>query len=160
MGVYTGTVPTFLAGELPDADKFTEITNFMTAWTSSLTAYTPTMSSSGGGASVGNGTLTAGYSRIGKTVVVRIVLTWGSTTTYGSGFVRFSLPVTSVALDQVGPGTVVDSGTATILGASHIDAGSPTLLIPISTGGVVTGTSPMTWTTNDQLRSFMMYEAA
>lgn len=31
MGSYTGTVPTFLAGELPDADKFTEISNFMTA---------------------------------------------------------------------------------------------------------------------------------
>lgn len=31
MGIFTGTVPSFLAGELPDADKFTSMTDFETA---------------------------------------------------------------------------------------------------------------------------------
>ena len=55
--------------------------------------YTPVWSSSGTQPVVNNGTLTGSYKRIGQTVLVRISLTLGSTSTVGSGVYRISLPV-------------------------------------------------------------------
>lgn len=60
-------------------------------------AYTTTWSGSTTSPSLGNGSLLAAYSQAGKLVNFRIVLTAGSTTTYGSGTWGFTLPVATIA---------------------------------------------------------------
>ena len=54
------------------------------------TAYTPTWTAATTNPSIGNGTLAGRYTQIGKTCVLVIGLTAGSTTTYGSGNWSFS----------------------------------------------------------------------
>lgn len=60
----------------------------------SWTAYTPTWSSSGTAPAIGNGTLTGRYIQLGKLVVFRIFWQAGSTTTFGTGYWTWTLPVT------------------------------------------------------------------
>ena len=56
------------------------------------TSFTPTWQASGTAPSLGNGTLTGYYKKIGRQVAVRINLTAGSTTTYGTGSLRLRPP--------------------------------------------------------------------
>lgn len=129
------------------------------AWT----AYTPTWSSSGA-PSLGNGTLTGAYWKAGKTVFVRIALTTGTTTTYGSGSWTFSLPFTARTVSghsswSIWIGDVVarDVSTATYhRNTCHI--GFSTTAV-----GVVdsySSSSPFTWATGDHLALNIMYETA
>lgn len=158
MGSYTGTVPTFLAGELPDADKFTEVSNFMTAETSVWTSYTPVWSSAATQPVKNNGTLTGRYRRMGKTIDALIVLVCGSTTTYGTGEWRFTLPVTAVDLLDVGICFIFDNGLQTRPGVCHLI--TTTTVAPDSAGGTCTNTVPQTWTTADQCVIRITYSAA
>lgn len=76
----------------------------------SWTAYTPAVTATTTDPVVGNGTLTGQYIQIGSLVWVKIVLVAGTTTTFGSGFWRFSLPVTP-EVDEVLPGNIIDSSS-------------------------------------------------
>lgn len=58
------------------------------AWNS----WTPTFTASGGGFSLGNGTLTARYATLGKVVHIEITLVRGTTTSFGTGNVSCNLP--------------------------------------------------------------------
>lgn len=58
------------------------------AWTS----YTPTWTAATTNPVLGNGTLVGRYKQFGKTVLVNITLTAGSTTTFGTGAYSFALP--------------------------------------------------------------------
>lgn len=69
------------------------------AWT----AFTPAMTFSGGGSlTIGNGSISGAYRQVGKTLDVNIDLRVGSTTSFGTGDWRFTLPnsLTSVARRQ------------------------------------------------------------
>lgn len=59
-----------------------------TAWT----AYTPSWTASGSNPAIGNGSITGQYKVIGKTLYLRITMQTGTTTTFGSGTYRVSLP--------------------------------------------------------------------
>jgi hypothetical protein len=79
------------------------------------TTYTPTWIGSVSNPSLGNGTLTAYYIKVGRVVHFLIKLTMGSTTTFGSGTYDFTLPLTASS----------DYETYFPLGnASGVDAGS------------------------------------
>jgi hypothetical protein len=160
MGSYSGTVPSFLAGELPDATKLKEVTDFMTAATAAWTTFTPTLVSSSGSPTIGNGTLTGRYKRLGKDVLVEIVLTRGSTTSFGTGFISFgNLPVTArTTVSAAGSATLFDSGTNSFVGSCHLE--TTTSIAPLSASGVITSTVPFTWATSDIIRLSMTYEAA
>jgi hypothetical protein len=159
MGVYTGTVPTFLAGELPDADKFIEITNYMTASTSAWTTYTVTWSG-GAGVSLGNGTLVGKYRQLGKTVQVKIKLVAGSTTTFGSTVWSFSLPVTALSTSvEVGSLYMLDSGTANRSGSCLLNT-TTTLFCITSADTDVGPSTPQAWANGDALVACITYEAA
>lgn len=126
------------------------------AWIS----YTPTLTN----ITIGNGTLIGQFRREGTTIHYRIKLTWGSTTS-SSGSHTFTLPVAPHAdytvNAHVGDATMYDSGTAAIAGTVLISSGSQ---IVVGTGATtqtaVATTSPMTWTTNDQMFISGTYEAA
>lgn len=132
-----------IASELRDA--FDEI-DTTEAWTS----YTPTWSSSGTQPALGNGTIIGGYTTKGKLAFVRATLIMGSTTTYGTGTWRMSLPgaITSVANYQSGALLLLDNGTAEKAGIvyTHTDLDKVSL---VSATAAVTATSPHTWTNGD-----------
>lgn len=114
--------------------------------------YTPTWSN----LTVGNGTVTAWYVRIGNTVHYRVRLVWGSGTT-ASGLFYPSLPV--APLDPLGSPSIVTffdtSAAAWQIGAyalnNYILAGSV---------GRASATVPWTWAAGDSVTITGTYEAS
>ena len=147
MGVYTGSGPTD-----PVVGNKTSVTNFgvptadaIQALASTYTAYTPTWTSSGTAPAIGNGTITGGYTQVGKLVVFFANLTTGSTTTFGTGAYSVSLPVTAAT----GPTQILaceafDTSTGFYYrGVSRIDSGSANVTRTHFVDGV---TGPSGWT--------------
>lgn len=66
--------------------------------------YAVTWTATGGGNSVGNGSLVGRYRKLGKEVTLQIMLTFGSTSNPGSGQYSFSLPfqAANLGIDTIG----------------------------------------------------------
>lgn len=119
---------------------------------------------------VGNGTVTARYFRIGRWVVFELKFVMGSTSAMGTNGTH-SLPVTAasryaVDVDSYGVINILDSGTANYSGISICGStttgkiavwnASGTYLQPVT----FSSTIPMTWTTSDAFMIKGFYEAA
>lgn len=132
------------------------------AWT----AYTPTLA--GTGWAIGNGTITGAYCQIGKVVVMRVEITFGSTSTFdATNAPTISLPVTAgTGMAQVG--TFVTHAfdlSAAAWYLIHARGASATTVTLQSLGAAgllanVTSTSPFTWATSDVIRLSGVYQAA
>lgn len=121
------------------------------AWTS----YTPTNSN----VTVGNGTQTAYYFQMGKTVFFQYRLLFGSTTSFG-GVVQIGVPVAAVRR-QVVPAFMLDNGTRGYTGCAVIASSSAAPIHSESgSNGNVAAAAPFTWTTNDELIVEGIYEAS
>lgn len=118
--------------------------------------YSPTFTSSGGGAAVGNGTLVGKYMKRCKTITLMIRLTLGSTTTFGTGYIQFSTPVTALNTDHVGPAGVQDISANSFTAACHLE--NTNTVTPYSASGVISSTSPFTWAAGDIVRLTISYE--
>jgi hypothetical protein len=157
MGSWDSTVPTFPVQSVRAADLQT-LADIVTALTASWTTYAPTWSSATGSPSIGNGTITAGYRQVGKTVDYSGQLIIGSTTTVaGTGQWRMSMPVPASATFPVHVGSCwifspVYAGTCQI--------NSTTILEFTATDSAITGTTPYIMGTGDQMRWSITYEAA
>jgi hypothetical protein len=94
------------------------------AWTT----YTPTWSTLGTAATLANGSLTGRYLKIGRTVQLLIVLSFGSSTNGGTGGYSFSLPATaaSVVEQQLGA-KAFTLGGLNWAGNSYIQASGSTV---------------------------------
>lgn len=128
--------------------------NNTAAWTS----YTPTTTN----ITIGNGTWSASYIQIGKTVHLKVRFTFGSTSSI-SGAATFSLPVTAtgfgygVANLNRGSnyqGVALVSGTGNVVANAVNASGTYALLSSTSS------TVPATWTTGDVISLSLTYEAA
>lgn len=121
--------------------------------------YTPTLTN----VTIGNGTVSARYCVIGKTLFYEGKLTRGSTTSF-SGGVNISLPKTISTTNKsnecpIGIGTALDSGNAVyyappVYGGSAtsfyiVAAKADTTYTTISSSGAVNATVPFTWGTGD-----------
>jgi hypothetical protein len=163
MGVYTGSVPTFLASELPDSDKFDEITDFMTAATSAWTTWTPTLTN----LTLGSGSSMGRYRQLGKTVDFRWKFIFGSGSAI-TGLPRFSLPVAPhanyiVTVDLLGVGTLGDTGNNSYWALARLGSGSTGEIVGIGTSSqhiAVSSTVPFTWGSGDSMSVSGTYEAA
>jgi hypothetical protein len=127
-----------------------------TAWTPALT---------GTGWALGNGTVAGVYCRTGKTVHTRMLITFGSTSTFGSTALNVSLPVTAASqrctldcsADDVSAGVhylmtgAVALGSAVILNALQSAVGLTEAVI---------STKPFTWASGDFIVINGTYEAA
>jgi hypothetical protein len=130
------------------------------AWTS----YTPTWV----GITVGNATITTKYCQVGKLVTVSIKLVVGSTTSFPSGYVQVSGPITGVTMPSRILGRVYyeDAGVAAYLGAVKQDAASVFAIVPeivsgtYPTFGNTSSTVPFTFGTGDIIEAYFSYEAA
>lgn len=121
------------------------------AWTS----YTVTWTNG----TIGNGILEGKFWRLGKLVVFRIDLIWGSTTT-SSGTWSFSLPVSAVSTRAycVAHGDFIDTGTTD--GDVRGRLTSATTFLPKAGASVLSPTTPHTWANTDELHMIGIYEAA
>lgn len=123
--------------------------------------YTPTWTSSGGGAAIGNAAVVAQYSRSGNTVCVDIDIIVGSTTTFGSGFLQIGMPTTPASASQFMVGTVylnhASSGLTTVGVAQQNPSTSVVNLQANGATAPVSGTVPWTWATGDRITLHVQY---
>lgn len=134
------------------------------------TAYTPTWTAATTNPSIGNGTLAGRYTQIGKTCVLVIGLTMGSTTTYGSGEWSFSLPKTAKntsGINYYGVAHIRNAGTANYERVAQIAPPVSTTVIntfidPTSGSNSfnISSTVPFTWGDGDALGIEITYEIA
>ena len=115
--------------------------------------------------SIGNGTLSGRYTQIGKSVIYSIALVMGSTTTYGSGIWRFSLPksVASSSVRYIGQWRAYDTSTdASYSGVTSLSSGNSGIIIFSRDQGssTLSDVVPFTWASGDELFMTIVYETA
>lgn len=122
--------------------------NLIDCW---ATTYTPSLTSGGTAPSLGNGALTGTYSIDGSRCFFEMSLTLGSTTTLGSGELRFSVPLL-LAVDSICGQAWINIGgtnyTAVVKGA----AGAAYVSVVRDTSGSVTYNSPAVFGSGDFIR--------
>jgi hypothetical protein len=131
-------------------------------WEGAWTTWTPTNNN----ISLGNGTLTARYSKVGKTINFIWRVIFGSTTTI-SGSPNFTLPFGTASDNQNFQAALLDSGTAWLGafasgsgGVVYMDLAFTNGTYLTTSGGGFSSTAPFTWTTNDSIVVKGSYEAS
>lgn len=149
-----------------DADTYTMYTG--AAWLAvasgkTWTTFTPTWTGSVSNPVLGNGTCVGAYLQVGKTVRFKIVLTVGSTTTFGSGAYGLSLAV--APNDSFAAAAVyIDASASTrCSGSAWLTSGSGVFRMLPPTDAASAGISPtvpFTFATSDQILVSGIYETA
>lgn len=124
------------------------------------TSYTPTWTGSGSNPSVGNGSLSSVWSRRGRQITWTLDLNIGSTTTFGTGEWRFSLPPGGVSASQPAWGSCLmyDSSGTPVVGVIYVAAGATYAVVYMhGTAGTMSPTAPFTWANGDFLRAQISY---
>ena len=125
------------------------------------TAYTPTWMASGTNPTVGNGLLTGRYSVVNELVFVEVRVSFGSTTTAGTGNYRFGTPVNIDPLASFGSpggsGFLVDASASDVwtvaVGYSDLDQNRVLLRFTSATAfGEVGAAAPVAWAIGDSFQ--------
>ena len=132
-------------------------------WGSPWTDYTPVF----GNFTLGNGTVDAAYTRLGKTVHYRCLITFGSTTAI-TGTMSVWHPVTAEVGESVMPTVLYrpDGGSFYLGLVTPSGATSSIMRVPVQTGGgdmvasSITATVPTTWATGGTISIAGTYEAS
>lgn len=161
MGLTWKTPRTWTAGEKPSAGTYNaDIRDQFKAIGDPWTAFTPVWTATTTNPTLGNGTLTGFWMQAGKLTFYSIVLTTGSTTTYGAGSYSFSLPANAVRQMSCGDVRLFDtSGSSNMSGSAFVDTGLSTVRL-LHSSGSVTPTQPFTFATGDVIMVAGNYEAA
>ena len=129
-------------------------------------SYGPTVVPASGSFAIGNGTLAGRYTEVGETVCFKVKITFGSTTTLGSGAsYSFGLPpiARDTAVDDSFASLLLDASAST-LGYRSASAFSFTssdfgiILHEGSSGQFVGPTSPWLWASGDIIRVSGTYQ--
>jgi hypothetical protein len=137
----------------------------VTEWTD----FTPVWSSAGTQPSIGNGTITGKYRRVGDSVEIFTEVYSGSTTTYGTGAYSFSMPA-GLIIDS---NKIATSGDRTVLGVAALFGTRPynadvthngalsqqvsaSLHTSATIGARISNTFPETWTNVGNINSFSL----
>lgn len=134
------------------------------AWT----AYTPDWINSGAvQPAIGNGSIVGRYRKVGRTVQFRVVITCGTTTTYGTAGGQFSIGLPAQAHGtgrQICHGDAGIGSTYGMRGRIEASAYTAALWTPGTAAGgadrAVTTSQPAVWTTGSVLVLAGTYEAA
>lgn len=111
--------------------------------------YTPTLTTSGGSVTIGNGDISGSYCRTGTQVAGNINFTVGSTTVFngGGGTLRFSIPYTpiSISLQRQVQAEIIDATTpaAPYMTGGLVQQSVAYLTLIRDTTGLVTSASPI-----------------
>lgn len=123
------------------------------------TTYTPVWGGGDGTQTIGNGTLTASYTRNGRSIIVNFNMQMGTTTTYGVGATEynFSVPITARSIGwQYGAGEM--NFTANYLASLRIAGGQNNFII-IYDGypGPARYNRPEVWISGGRVRGTIEY---
>ncbi|MEU6496452.1 hypothetical protein ABZ890_39750 [Streptomyces sp. NPDC046984] len=138
-----------------------EVAKVPGAWTS----YTPAWTGSTTNPSIGNGTLTGRYTKLGPTVMCEIFLIPGSTTTFGSGTYLLSVPFAKATATEAVGAARLTAGSV-FLGHCILGSGANTMNVTFpnqSNNGLGQNwgnTVPATFAAGHTLRMSITYEAA
>lgn len=118
--------------------------------------YTPNVSWTGGGGSVGNATVEGYYrERLDGDMDCHILFTWGSTTTAGSAQLQLSTPPGATqysAFMTFGAGVLNDSGTVQYPVIPYLNGAGANILFSVNgSPGYVTSAYPITLATGDSI---------
>lgn len=150
MAVWTTTPRSWSVGETVTAANMNaqirDFANAFGAWGS----YTPTWGATSAPA-IGNGSITGAYAQIQKTVHFRLGVTFGTTTTFGSGNYTLTIPTTAASGLSFWSFLGYALQTSTYQLTLDVNGGSSTAALNYqsSTAGVktrVSPTAPVTWT--------------
>ena len=138
------TPRTWVGGEVMTAANLNlEVRDAISGTQGAWTTYAPTWTSSTN-PSIGNGTLSGRYRRIGKTVDIVVTMAAGSTTTFGAGAYSFSLPagLTLVSPARYGSGEVRPSSSSVYAAIPYTASGAIMVRVALNaTSPVVTNLS-------------------
>lgn len=139
------TAATATGGQVVSATFWnTEIRDAVNGIQSAWTTYTPTWSSSGTQPTLGNGSATGRYMRVGKTLHYVIVVGVGSTSTVGTGSYVWSLPFTVATPGRAaGYGGMFDASAAVDLTRVAIFVSSTTVGLSDAVGVRVGAAAPV-----------------
>lgn len=126
-----------------------------TAWMSYIPAWTASVSNP----AIGNGTIVGKYKLVGKTCHFYIIITMGTTTTYGSGYWSVTLPTPAAAEFQIVNAQVRDASAGNEKAASARLDLTKVLRIHLGDGAWV-DSATIAWTSQDVLMVGGTYEAA
>lgn len=125
--------------------------------TGAWTVWTPQLDN----ATLGNGTLTARYSRSGRDVTVSFAWTFGSSSDISSWFSISNFPVAAQATGGTGAVFMNDSNTGNrAVGVISLSGTTGTIFTTIGGNGHVNNTYPWDWATGDFIQFTIVYEAA
>ena len=129
------------------------------------TTYTPALTSSGTAPAAGNAVFLASYHQVGKRVHVVTKVTFGTTTTFGTGVLYLGLPVAQSANmngQVLGSAFAFDtSAPVNRVAIAFFDGTNQRVFFRGATDGALIGaTAPWTWANGDQLYFSGTYEAA
>ena len=129
-----------------------------------LLQYTPTWTASTTNPAIGNGSITGYYSRQGSQITVQLDIRFGTTTTFGTGNWRFSVPRTDLSpytiVQVVGSGFTQSSGANDFIVIPRINAGNGYIeLFAVNTAGALIqiGSATQAWSTSGNLRLSFTY---
>jgi hypothetical protein len=132
------------------------------AWDGGWTTFTPTVTGNSA-FTLGNGTLTGRYVKVGKTITAVVHLVCGTTTVLPTTYTIFQVPLTAANTYSVGSSIYEDSGGSNYTGqVGFFGTGQFLPYTPTATAAsdFVSGTKPFTWGTGDVIRFTITYEAA
>ena len=120
-------------------------------------AYAPTWTAASVNPTIGNGTIAATYSVSNNLCRADFKITFGSTTTAGTGAWALTLPFASQQ-DAVGSIHILDAGTTNYTGACEVNVGSSSLAFVANNFGANVGAgTPQVWATGDYLRGSITF---
>lgn len=157
------TTPTnFAAGAVLTAAQLNaQVVGNMKAIGDPWTSFTPTWTASTTNPTVGNGSLQGFYMQAGKLVHFRIRVTFGSTSTVGSGTYFWTLPVSSVSTHiAVAQAFIRNSAGSTRAYRFARTSASGIIALEDASGAAVTHAVPLAWATGDIIDINGTYEAA
>lgn len=156
-----GILASKLAGYPTDATK---ILLGNGVWGPVTTSYTPAWGCTGTAPALGNGSLTGNYVQLGKFVQGSILLTVGSTSTFGTGLFTFTVPAAIVGPGSfpVGTASIFDfsAGQTYFQFASNYSANTITLASPAIPTAFSGQGVPITFATGDVIAVNFNYLAS
>ena len=127
-----------------------------------MATYTPAWTGSTTNPVIGNGSISGQYFQIQKLIVGQIFIVCGSTTTYGSGTYRFSVPVAMTGNNtMMSYGQILDASAGYVgYTGSGIYLSSTTFEFRTHAAAAFSPTVPVTLAASDQIRIQFIYEAS
>ncbi|MEU6490398.1 hypothetical protein ABZ890_08390 [Streptomyces sp. NPDC046984] len=158
---------TWVVGEVVSAAIMNqEIRDQLNSIFGTWTTYTPSWTASTTNPTIGNGTITGRYLKVGRTVFCEIFIVIGSSTTLGSGTYLLTVPFPKVSSGTDAVGASRLSAGSVYLGQCVLGSNSSTMNVTFphqSTPGIGqnwTNTTPVTLASTHVMRMSIAYEAS